>query len=390
MYFCVANRDVIMNALHFGAGKIGRGFIGALLRQSGYALTFVDAQREVVDAINHHGGYSVHIVGDTQMVERIEGVTALISGSEDVLERFVEADVVTTAVSMNRLGDVAEVVARGLEKRATEGVIKPLNIICCENGIRATSQLRALVAEIVDLSLVGQGVGFVDCCVDRIVPNVKMDRLLDVAVEPYFEWCVDRKAVVGELPNLPATHFVDDIDGYIFRKLFTLNTAHCTTAYLGALKGYQFIHQAIIDEGVRSIVEGVMGECSRMVVKRYGFALDEQRAYCCKVLERFANPHLGDTVRRVAGDPIRKLSPKLYFSTPISTLLQLGEPISYLTVAVAAALHFRSIDDVQSMQLAEMVAKDGVERSVREICKIDDDAVISQIAEHYQRINDIF
>lgn len=379
-----------MNALHFGAGKIGRGFIGALLRQSGYAVTFVDAQSDVVDAINRHGGYSVHIVGTIPTVEHIEGVTALYSGSEEVVERFADADVVTTAVSMNRLGDVAKIVARGLERRAAAGVIKPLNIICCENGIRATSRLRALVAEVVNLDAVGEGVGFVDCCVDRIVPIIAMGNMLDVAVEPYFEWCVDNKSVVGELGNLPATHFVDDIDGYIFRKLFTLNTAHCTTAYLGALKDYRFIHQAVADESIRKIVEGVMGECSRMVVKKYRFAPDEQSAYCRKVLERFANPHLGDTVRRVAGDPIRKLSPTLYFSTPITTLLQQGESIHHLMWAVAAALHFRATDDAQSMQIAEMVASDGVENTVREICKIDDDSVISHIAEYYHRINDIF
>ena len=379
-----------MKALHFGAGKIGRGFIGALLRQSGYAVTFVDAQADVVDAINRHGGYSVHIVGTVPTVEHIEGVTALHSGSEEVVERFADADVVTTAVSMNRLGDVAKIVARGLERRAALGVVKPLNIICCENGIRATSRLSALVAEIVNLNAVGEGVGFVDCCVDRIVPIIAMENLLDVAVEPYFEWCVDNKSVVGELGNLPATHFVDDIDGYIFRKLFTLNTAHCTTAYLGALKDYRFIHQAVADESIRKIVEGVMGECSRMVVKKYGFAPDEQSAYCRKVLERFANPHLGDTVRRVAGDPIRKLSPPLYFSTPIATLLQQGESIHHLMWAVAAALHFRATDDAQSMQIAEMVASDGVENTVREICKIDDNAVISHIAECYHRINDIF
>ena len=127
-----------------------------------------------------------------------------------------------------------------------------------------------------------------------------------------------------------------------------------------------------------------------MVVKKYGFAPDEQSAYCRKVLERFANPHLGDTVRRVAADPIRKLSPTLYFSTPITTLLQQGESVHYLARAVAAALHFRAEDDVQSLQLARMVAQNGVENVVREICKIDDDAVISQIAKHYQRINDIF
>ena len=83
------------------------------------------------------------------------------------------------------------------------GVVKPLNIICCENGIRATSRLRALVAEIVNLNAVGEGVGFVDCCVtsppyyalrdygmdEQIgleeTPQAYIDRLTDVFMEVY-------------------------------------------------------------------------------------------------------------------------------------------------------------------------------------------------------------
>ena len=38
-----------MNAVMYGGGNIGRGFIGALLSQSGYRVTFIDVaalQRE--------------------------------------------------------------------------------------------------------------------------------------------------------------------------------------------------------------------------------------------------------------------------------------------------------------------------------------------------------
>ena len=219
-----------MQALHFGAGKIGRGFIGALLRQSGYSVVFADALPQVVDAINCEGGYNIHLLDSQKVVQRIDGVSALLASSDLAVQKVAEVDVITTAVSMSRLADVAAVIARGLERRFAVGTTAPLNILCCENGIRATSHLRTLVAELIDLNVVGQNVGFVDCCVDRIVPIVTMENPLDVAVEPYFEWCIDRTAVVGQLPTLTAAHFVDDIDAYVSRKLFTLNTAHCTTA----------------------------------------------------------------------------------------------------------------------------------------------------------------
>ena len=340
-----------MQALHFGAGKIGRGFIGALLRQSGYSVVFADALPQVVDAINCEGGYNIHLLDSQKVVQRIDGVSALLASSDLAVQKVAEVDVITTAVSMSRLADVAAVIARGLERRFAVGTTAPLNILCCENGIRATSHLRTLVAELIDLNVVGQNVGFVDCCVDRIVPIVTMENPLDVAVEPYFEWCIDRTAVVGQLPTLTAAHFVDDIDAYVSRKLFTLNTAHCTTAYLGAHKGYKYIHEAICDAEIRAIVSGVMRECSLALERKFSLPMDEQMSYAETILSRFANAHLGDTVARVSRDPKRKLSPQLYFSYPIAMALECGVAVDYLATAVAAAIAFRSNDDAQSIEL---------------------------------------
>ena len=372
-----------MQALHFGAGKIGRGFIGALLRQSGYSVVFADALPQVVDAINCEGGYNIHLLDSQKVVQRIDGVSALLASSDLAVQKVAEVDVITTAVSMSRLADVAAVIARGLERRFAVGTTTPLNILCCENGIRATSHLRTLVAELTDLNVVGQNVGFVDCCVDRIVPIIVMENPLDVAVEPYFEWCIDRTAVVGELTSLTDAHFVDDIDAYTQRKLFTLNTAHCTTAYLGAHKGYKYIHEAICDAEIREIVLGVMRESGSALVKRFLLPMDEQMTYAETILSRFANEHLGDTVSRVSRDPKRKLSPQLYFSYPIAMALECGVKVDHLATAVAAALAFRSDDDAQSIELGEMIAKLGVEKTVQEVCKIDDSGVLALVAERY-------
>ena len=374
-----------MKALHFGAGKIGRGFIGALLSQSGYDTLFADEQQQVVEAINRDGGYNIHLVGNQSTIQRIDGISAIIASSDAAVEAVACADIITTAVSMTYLPDVAKVIAQGLEKRHTTGETKPLNIFCCENGIRATSHLRALVAELTNLDIVGKNVGFVDCCVDRIVPIITMDNPLDVAVEPDFEWCIDRTAIVGELPNLPDAHFVDDIDAYISRKLFTLNTAHCSTAYLGAHKGYKYIHEAICDEQIREIVAGIMHESGSALVRRFSLSMEEQNAYANKILSRFANAHLGDTTSRVAHDPKRKLSPKLYFSYPISMALQHGVEVNHLATAAAAALAYRSADDAQSQELAEMIAQNGVANTVREVCQIEDNRIVELIAERYNR-----
>ena len=375
-----------MKALHFGAGKIGRGFIGAVLAEAGYEVVFIDAQQWLVEALNHQGRYNIYLIGNQSIIQRIEGISALVASDDSVAENFIDADLVTTAVSMSRLADVAPIVARGIERRCRAGVTSPINIICCENGIRATSHLRTLVCALLDsaaLSYADKFVGFVDCGVDRIVPIVTLEQPLDVAVEPYFEWCIDRTAIKGTLPELHAAHFVDNIDAYISRKLFTLNTAHCTTAYLGAMKGYKYIHEAVCDNQIREVVIGVMCESGAALVRKFDLQPEEQQRYSEQILQRFANQHLADTVSRVSRDPMRKLSPGLYFSHPISMALQFGVEVDHLATAVAAALKYRNSDDLQSLTIGEMITQMGVKNTVQEVCKIENSAVLERIEARY-------
>ena len=376
-----------MKSLHFGAGKIGRGFIGAQLSLAGCDVTFVDVNSDVVNAINRQRGYALHILDREPFVQSISGVSAALVA--DSVELFLQADIVTTAVSVNLLPTVAPVVAEGLAARRAAGVNTPLNIICCENGIRATSYFKSLVVALLDADMqcwVEQVVGFADCCVDRIVPIVTLDNPLDVAVERYCEWCVDSTAIKGSLSVVSGMHLVDDIEARIYRKLFTLNTAHCAIAYLGALKGFEFIHEAVADSTIRATIEGIMGECSDVIVRKYGIDRAEQSTYCRTILEIFSNSLLGDTIKRVSRDPMRKLSPQLYFSRPISLALQLGHRVHYLATAVAAVLHFRSDNDPQSLQIGDIISQNGVEYCVKRICDIYDEDTVAEIVARYRAI----
>ena len=102
---------------------------------------------------------------------------------------------------------------------------------------------------------------------------------------------------------------VDDLMAYIERKLFTLNTGHCITSYLGKLRGFPTIDAAIADEEIYDIVSKAMKESGDGLIKKHGFDPEKHAAYIKKIIGRFKNPYLQDDVSRVGREPLRKLSP---------------------------------------------------------------------------------
>ncbi|MBE6193681.1 MAG: mannitol-1-phosphate 5-dehydrogenase [Rikenellaceae bacterium] len=375
-----------MKALHIGAGKIGRGFIGAQLIKSNYELTFADVNKGLIDMLNSQKSYTLHIMECDGESQTITSFNAVEIGSEEFFERFSDADIVTTAVSMKVLPELASTIAAALQKRCINNRKSTLNIICCENGIRATSQLKSCVIQLLDTQTIewcSDMVGFADCAVDRIVPIATFDNALDVGVERYCEWCIDRGQIVGSLPNIVGVNFTDNLEATIERKLYTVNSAHCATAYLGAIKGYKFIHQAVTDPTIRQIIEQVVAESSAALCAKFGFDADSQRLYAQSVLRRFENPYLGDTVARVARDPMRKLSPALYFAYPTAMALNYNLATEALAIVTAAALHYRSDDDTESQQLSAMVALYGVAKSTEMVTGITDKAFLQCVERKY-------
>lgn len=378
-----------MIALHFGAGKIGRGFIGAVLSKAGYKLIFADVNQPLVDLINSRGAYAVHVLDTYSHEELISGVSAVNSDSQAAIDLIAQAELVTTAVSMKVLPFVASVIAKGLRRRLDAGNAEPLNIICCENGIRATSQLKTLALAHMDEELitwVEDHVAFVDSGVDRIVPPINFEDPLDVAVEDFYEWNVDGLQVKGTLPPIAGMHLTDMLDAHIERKLFTVNTGHVATAFFGNLKGYTYIFEALADEQILGLVRNVLCESGAALVAKFGLDPDVQASYAETVIGRFRNPWLKDLVSRVGHDARRKLGPTLYFSYPVAMALEAGIPTDNLCLAISAGLHVDIEGDVQNVEIREMIASLGLTRAIEEITGLKDAATISTIEEDYHMV----
>ena len=366
-------------AIQFGAGNIGRGFIGAVLSEAGYHVVFADVNELVVNKINEDGKYTVAIM-DTECTEQvITNISAVDSRSPELAKEIAQAQVVTTAVGLGILPRIAGALAAGIAERQAQGITDYLNVIACENGLRASSQLKEHVySHLADeqKAYADEYVAFPDCSVDRIVPPIKSENPIDVVVEKFYEWNVERASIKGEL-KMEGMNLADNLIAYIERKLFTLNTGHAITAYLGNLKGLKTIADSIADEEIYTIVKAAMQESGEGLVAKYGFDHDAHFAYIDKIIGRFRNPHLQDDVTRVGREPLRKLSANDRLIKPTMTAVEHGFATPNLVLGIGAALHYNNPEDPQSVQLQQAIAEVGVAKAFEQFSGVPADSELA-------------
>lgn len=379
-----------MKAIQFGAGNIGRGFIGAVLSQAGFEVVFADVVADLLGQINTRKEYTVHVMDTVSRDITIKDIKAVNSGGDDAVAEIVDADLITTAVGLRILKFVAPAIAKGLAARKAAGIEKPLNIIACENGLRATSQLKALTLDLLSQDVrewAESHVGWPDAAVDRIVPPVRCEIPLDVAVEEYYEWDVERSSFVGEIPAIEGMTPVDNLEAYVERKLFTLNTGHATAAYVGKMKGLQTIGDSIADPKVCTLVRAVMRQSGEGLIKKFGFNHEVHYAYIERIIKRFSNPYLRDDVDRVGREPLRKLAPNDRLILPMMTAKGYGLSYDKILLAIGAALHFNNGMDPQSIEMLSSIEVLGLEGTIVKYTGIPaGDPLVGEIVDAYHEV----
>lgn len=356
-----------MKAVHFGAGNIGRGFIGMLLSQAGYEVRFIVRNSEKISLLQQRRHYTVTLANDAADSITVRNVTGInVKNREAVIRAVAEADLVTTAVGVNALKSIAEVIAKGIERRMIQNP-ESLNVIACENAIRASSRLKTFVYPYIASELraeVNQYIGFPNSVVDRIVPVQQYKDPLMVKVEPFYEWIIDRSDLRDTIPEIDGVRYVDSLDPYIERKIFTVNTGHCSAAYLGYIEGYQTIQEVMKNPRMREKIRLILEETGELLIKKYHFDIDQHRGYIRRTLQRFSNPHLIDKIVRVGRSPIRKLSADERLVGPAMQAYENGLDTPNLTSALAAAFMFDYDKDDQAMTLQKIIEQNGVQPTI--------------------------
>ncbi|MCY7193912.1 mannitol-1-phosphate 5-dehydrogenase [Streptococcus gallolyticus] len=378
------------NAVHFGAGNIGRGFIGDILSKNNVAITFVDVNERVIDELNKRHFYEIEVAEEGQphiVVKNVSGVNNA-KNPDEVIKAIASTDIITTAIGPNILPFIAELIAKGIEARKAAGNNTPIDVLACENMIGGSQYLYQEVKKYLSadsLTFAEQYVGFPNAAVDRIVPAQTHEDPLFV-VEPFNEWVVETSRMKNPTFKLTGVHYEKDLEPFIERKLFSVNSGHATSAYTGAFYGAKTILEALKDDRVKAQVEAVLGEIRSLLIAKWNF--DEQALidYHKIIISRFENPFIVDDVNRVARTPIRKLGYDERFIRPIRELKERQLSYQNLLKTIAFVFNYNDSNDEQSVQLQELFATKPLPEVVADVTGLTDQDLISEIVDSIENL----
>ncbi|KAK4208157.1 mannitol dehydrogenase C-terminal domain-containing protein [Rhypophila decipiens] len=367
-------------AVHFGAGNIGRGFVACFLHISGYEVVFADVNGTIIDLLNANPSYKVIEVGSDGTSESIITNYRAINSKtheDELVEEIATADIVTCSVGPNILKFIAPVIAKGIDKRSED--LEPLAVIACENAINATDSLAEFIKapQNMDPSRaqdIGKRARFANSAIDRIVPAQDPDAGLNVKLEKFYEWVVDRTPFKDHKPpSIKGVMWVDNLEPFIERKLYTVNTGHATAAYHGYNRRKSTVYDALQDRYIQDEVKKALQNTADLITQKHGIDEDEQRAYVDKIVRRISNPHLEDAVERVGRAPLRKLSRKERFIGPAAELAEEGKDCSALLDAAEMAFRFQNVEgDEESVELAKIMETHEPEDVVKMVCGLQE------------------
>ena len=363
----------------YGAGNIGRGFIGQTFSDAGYKVGFIDINMEVINALNAKNEYPVNIVTSERNEEKLVKHVYGIDGKdvELVASEIASCDMMATAIGVNVLKFIAKPIAKGIERRAnTSGT--PLNIIICENLIGADEYLKGLILnEIPELKdFVNDKVGFIEASIGRMVPVMteekKAGNPLRVYVEPYNILPVDKASFKGEIPtDVKNLYPFSPFNLFIQRKLFMHNMSHALSAYLGYLRGYEYIYQAIEDYDIKYVALRALICSALAIAKENGVEVEGLISHAENLLYRFTNVALADTVERVGKDTKRKLGANDRLIGALKLCEKHNIDGTYICIGIASGLMFSPQADESATEVSGYAKENGVKETLKKYSEYD-------------------
>jgi fructuronate reductase len=268
---------------------------------------------------------------------------------------FDHADIVHDLSNPKVPKSVIGYITEGLRRRHHLG-LKPFVVIPCDNLSNNGTKLKAALSEFalrVDPSLslwINDQLSCPRTMVDSITPATDEDLRLrakealgvtdrwPVQREAFRQWVIERH----DHENGPdwarfGIDLTDNVSAFERAKLRLLNAPHSALAYMGSIKGYESVSQAMQDPELVEYVHGLMRETITLLRADTPPQFDLQ-AYADAIIKRFKNPAIRHLLAQIAHDGSQKLPIRILSS--ITEALNQGTNIDRFVMTLAAWLRF--------------------------------------------------
>ena len=344
--------------LIFGAGRIGRSFVGQLFSNAGYEVVFVDVDRKLIDRLNERKEYPVMIRDsqhpDEERAIQVKNITALRADeAEKIITQIEEADVLATSVGKNGLSGLTGIMDRGIRSRYNRYPGNPIDIILAENVRNAGDFLRSALLKGGAAYPVDDYVGLVETSIGKMVPIMTREQMaadpLAVYAEPYNTLILDGRAFKNSVPAVPGLSPKDNMKAWVDRKLFIHNMGHASLAYRANFYYPELVYtwEALEIPDLHEKTRETMLQSAAILQRMYPSEFDRQQLvdHTDDLLMRFANRALGDTLFRVGCDLRRKLGSDDRLLVPILTGIKLELPCDLILEAWVRGCSFKAVGE---------------------------------------------
>lgn len=343
----------------FGAGKIGRSFIGQLFSIGGYEVVFIDVYKPVIDELNRRGSYNVIIRGDKEEVLNIMNVRGVYIGDgKEVIHEVATAGILAISVGLAGLNKIFSFIAKGLEERYKASSDESLDIIIAENMRNSDEYFRNELQKLLpDNYPLDKMVGLVETSIGKMVPIMQkkdlQDDILQIFAEPYNTLILNGRAFKNPIPDIKGLAPKNNMKAWVDRKLFIHNLGHSATSYIGYVFNPEFIYlyEALSVKEIYDKVRSTMLQSSEILLHKYPeeFTKEDLISHIDDLLYRFQNKALGDTIFRVGSDLFRKLGPEDRLSGAIRSAITINKPFEKILFALVCGFHFRAKNEEGKM-----------------------------------------